>query len=506
MKGSELGQAVVIAVVLSVVFVVSYAVFGHTLLLRPLWMDEVHSWLLISDPDPIHALRSLQQGADYNPPVYYAVAKVFTWIVPLNEHNLRALSALLVLSTAIGLALVFDRHMKMPASIGCALLICSQELMILQSTEVRFYALWLALLTWFCFGLTTGKRSLKAVQYTLLSVFAALTAGTHYFGIISIGLVCAAFVAARKFEKDALVRAGIPFATAVITVACCLPLLSGQKAALTSETWVTAADSERMFAYVSQFFPRMLLLVSFAIWLMGFFLRSSDPDAAQMATEESDSSGRLPEDHVPPDAMFVFGSLLLMPVVLIVFSLVVQPALVNRYSIVSCLGLVPVLAFLLKTGERRKSILVLVAGCVMFAWAVRSGSATWDHKFQSTQQLTEELQQLPETKVVLFEDRIDYWMMQHKDPHSNWYQLDFEFHPTDDVANLRIVQRDVGRAIERVYPNRFPLKSLTEFEGQDVFLVPYQNQQPFKNLLSAKRTLTKVGDRIFKAWVPADLP
>ena len=523
MKDSELGQAVVIAVVLSVVFVISYALFGQTLLLRPLWMDEVHSWLLISDPDPLHALRSLMQGADYNPPVYYGMAKVFTWVLPLNEHNLRAMSTLMVLSTAIGLALVFDRHMRMPASIGCALLICSQELIILQSTEVRFYALWLALLTWFCFGLTTGKRSLKAVQYTVLSVFAALIAGTHYFGVITIGLVCTAFVAARKFDKDAMIRAGIPFAAAVITVACCLPLLSGQKAALTCDTWVTAANLERTIAYVQQFFPNMLLLVCFAIWLIGFFLRSPEADASMVVKSAPESGSNLqddyvdgagnvpstdhlpPEGNVPPDAMFVFGSLLLMPLVLIVFSLVVQPALVNRYAIAGCLGLVPILTFLLKTEERRKSILVLVAGCLMFAVAVRSGSATWDHKLESNQQLTEELQQLPETEVVLFEDRVDYWMMQHNVPHSNWYQLDFNSSPTDDIANLRIVQRDVGRAIQPLYPNRFPLKSLSDCDGQDIFVVPYQSKQPFSDVLNSKRTLEKVSERIFKASVSADI-
>lgn len=505
MKDSELGQAVTMAVILSVIFVVSYAVFGHTLLLRPFWMDEVHSWLLISDADPLHALQSLQHGADYNPPVYYAVARIFSWLAPLSEHNLRVLSVLLVLSTAIGLALVFDRHMKMPASIGCSLLICSQELVILQSTEARFYALWLALLTWFCFGLTTGKRSFQAIQLTVLSVLAAMTAGTHYFGIISIGLVCCAFVVARRFEKRAMVRAGIPFAAAVLAVACCLPLLSGQKAALTSATWVTAADFERSSDYVIQFFPRMLLLVAFAIWLVGFFLKSSKssgenlPVTAALLKDGVVGAAEPASDKVPPDALIVFGSLLLMPLVLIIFSVVVQPALVNRYAIVGCLWLVPVLTLLLHTGETRKSILVLVAGCVMFSFGVRHGSATWDYNLKNSQQLTEQIRQLPNGAIVLFEDRIDYWMLQHKDPHQTWYQLDFEVPADSEMSNLRLVQRDVGRVIQPLYPDRFPMRSVSEFEGQDVYLIPYEGEQAGEAVTKTKRILSNISERVLKA-------
>ena len=515
MKHSELAQAVMIAVVLSVVVIASYALFGQSLLLRPFWMDEIHSWLLISDPDPIHALQSLQHGADYNPPVYYAVARFCGWLIPLTEYNLRILSVLATLSTMIGLALVFDRHMRMPASIGCSLLICSQGLVILQSTEARFYALWMALLTWFCFGLTTGKRNFLIVQLAILSGFAALVAGTHYFGIISIGLVCSAFIVVRRFEKAAVVRAGVPFLAAIVAVAFSLPLLSGQKAALTTATWVTPADLQRTTHYVLQFFPQVLLLVSFAIWLVGFFLKeptlneqpelsnhdSASPDLTQDNPVDlnENQKAEVSDDVVPPDALFVFGSLLLMPIVLIVFSLVVQPVLVNRYSVVACLWLVPVLTLLLRSTERRKSLLVFVAGCVMFAVAVRHGAATWDYNLKDNRELAAQLQQIPDGSVVLFEDRIDYWLLQHKDPHQTWYQLDFETPADGGVSNLKLVQRDVGRVIQNHYPNRFPLESISEFDQQDVFVVPYLGQQPIEAVNLSGRMMTQVSDRILKA-------
>lgn len=501
MKRSGISQSLLIAVVLSVIFTATYAAFGHTLLLRPFWMDEVHSWLLISDPDASHAVQSLQQGADYNPPVYYFVARAFSSVVTLNEHNLRMLSALLILSAAIGLAMVFARRMTWLAAVGCSLLLCSQEIVVLQSTEVRFYALWLSLLTWFCVLLTTGIRRFQSGQWVALALLAALIAGTHYFGVISVGIASMAFVVVRRFQNEAIIRAAIPMVAAVCVVAFCLPLLSGQKAVLTAPTWVKPATFERSGAYVTQFFPMMLLLVSAAIWLVGLLLsRSESNNASQNET------GRMSRDSQPgslasSDDLFVFGSLLLMPLVLIIFSIVIQPALVNRYAVAACLWLVPVLTLLLKTMETRKSVLVLVAGCVMFAFAVRHGSATWDFNLQESQELTEQLKLIPDGEVVLFENRIDFWMLQHRGPHQSWYQLDFETSEESGVSNLRLVQRDVGRAIQPLYPDRFPMKSLEECSGKSVYIVPYEDKDPHRVVVTSGRVLTNLSERILKASI-----
>src|SRR5678815_3145973 len=38
---------------------------------RPLWLDEIHTYLLATDQGVIESLRSLAAGADYNPPALY---------------------------------------------------------------------------------------------------------------------------------------------------------------------------------------------------------------------------------------------------------------------------------------------------------------------------------------------------------------------------------------------------------------------------------------------------
>lgn len=500
MKRSVMMQPAVIAFTITVIFVCSFAIWGQTLLLRPFWMDEVHSWLLISDPDVNHALNALRRGADYNPPVYYLVARAFHSVVPLTEHNLRVLSGLLTIGTSIGLALVFARRMTWLAAVGSSLLICSQSLVILQSTEARFYALWLCLLTWFCLLLTSHDGKQKVVRIVLLSVLAASIAGTHYFGIISVGLACVAFAAANRFRSQSIVRAIIPFGAAVVAVACCLPLLRGQKAALTAATWVKPATLESAVGYVTQFFPALLLLVAGAVWLAGVLLRPVNNENAEGDTERVVDSAAPSDTFSRNSDLFVFGSMLLMPLILIAFSVVVQPATVNRYAVAATVWLVPVISWLLKTtdGESKKSVLVFVAGCLMFAIGVRQGSATWNFNLTRQRQLASDLEDVPDDQIVLFENRIDYWLAQHRSPQKMWFQLDFESADADGLTNLRIVQRDVGRAIQPLYPGRFPMKTVHDVSETDFYLVPYPDRDPQSAIVETERTVSELNGCVKK--------
>lgn len=495
MKRSPTIQAIYIFLTLMAVFVGCFFVWGQALLLRPFWMDEVHSWLLISDPDLSHAMDALRKGADYNPPGYYLFARAFHTVVPLTEHNLRVLSAILTIGTATGLALVFARRMTWIAAVGSSLLVCSQSLVILQSTEARFYALWLCLLTWFCLLLTMNGQKRRLPLSLGLFILATSIAGTHYFGIISVGLACGAYVVAERFTKQSIIRASIPLLASVITVGACLPILKGQKAALTAPTWVKPATLETAASYVTQFFPSLLILVAFGVWLVGFLLKQKPPEHFEEPT--ADDTAPRPTAAASTD-LLVFGSLLLMPVVLIGFSMAVQPALVNRYAIAGCLWLVPLFSMLLKTEEMKKSCLVLLAGCLLFAFAVKRGSATWEFNLKRSTELAQHLDEIPHGKIVLFEDRIDYWLLQHRTPNENWFQLDFKSATNDELTNLRTVQRDVGRAIQPLYPGRFPMKSVQDCESIDFYLVPYRDRTPQSAITSSGRQFLPFNASVFR--------
>ena len=90
---------------------------GGFLLQRTLWMDEVHSWLLITDPNVDHAMAALADGADYNPPAYYMLARGLAWLPGgVTEFRLRILSLGFTGLGLLGLYVMLTRYFRPLAS------------------------------------------------------------------------------------------------------------------------------------------------------------------------------------------------------------------------------------------------------------------------------------------------------------------------------------------------------------------------------------------------------
>ena len=68
----------VLAVVLGLVALVVVQLFltgSFSLLDRYLWLDEIHTQLLVTDPELTHAAGALAGGADFNPPGLYLMLR-----------------------------------------------------------------------------------------------------------------------------------------------------------------------------------------------------------------------------------------------------------------------------------------------------------------------------------------------------------------------------------------------------------------------------------------------
>jgi len=466
------------AIVLLLVFAMAWAVGGRVLLTRPFWMDELHSWLLISDPDAGHAMSALANGADYNPPTYYLVARVLTVFGPVTEFRLRMLSLLFTAATMLAVYLMISRRASIAAAVGSCLLMAGHQLMILQSTEARFYALWLCLLMWYCWLLTKSYQQTSAIriQRISLGILAAAVCTTHYFGIISIGLVTAAWTWAMRRDRGCVFQGVGLMIIAVLAVAACLPMLAGQKAALTCATWVKAPTVARSFEFFGQFVPLLSVAIcSFAAFAGWFSRQQVSGGSKETNSVRSTPPSRWSVEHG------VLLSLLGMPLVLIGFSWLVQPALVDRYAIVAVAGLVPVCAWLISratpTLQRAAVIVVAVLLCIN----IQHGSDTWDYNLQKHYALQQQLKALPNSQIVVFEDRIDFWLLQNlqrgqpcNHTPTNWYQLDFNAEQLSQPSNLRTVQRDVGRRVAKWYPGQFPMLSINELDHTEGFVVvPY---------------------------------
>ncbi|MEZ6127751.1 MAG: glycosyltransferase family 39 protein [Planctomycetaceae bacterium] len=459
------------AVLLILILAVAWACVGQRLLQRPFWMDELHSWLLITDPDVEHAMSALADGADYNPPTYYLVARLLKLFGPITEFRLRLLSLGVTVSTLLAVYLMLVRRFSITASLGATLAAAGHPLLILQATEARFYALWLCLLMWYCWLLTSRIPTTAAgwKRTAGLMFLAAAICTTHYFGMISVGLVTAAWAAVHRRDRSVIRQSAGLMVVVGTTVAACLPMLKGQQAALTCATWVKSPTIAGSFDFMTQFVPALPLAICLCCAAAAWFMRQQ--------TTTSIHSGSFRNDAPWSVENSVLASLLLHPLVLITFSWLVQPALIDRYAIVSVVGTVPVYVWLLS-----KSTLVMqrsavgVAGTLLVL-SIQHGADTWDYSLHQQQTLQQSLNELPADCVVVFEDRIDFWLLQHQTaPARHWYQVDFETSDLLRSSNLRIVQRDVGRRIAKWYPDRFPMMPLQELnDASQVVVVPYRN-------------------------------
>src|SRR4029077_16358123 len=122
------------------------------------------------------------------PPLYYALAWVWTQLTGTGEFGLRSLSALGGVATVPVAYLLGAELRHRRAGIAAAALVAVNPMLLWYSQEARGYAL-LALLTavaalYFVRALAGGRRR----DFTVWGVASALALATHYFAIFPIAL------------------------------------------------------------------------------------------------------------------------------------------------------------------------------------------------------------------------------------------------------------------------------------------------------------------------------
>lgn len=136
------------------------------------------------------------------PPLYYALAWVWTQLTGTGEVGLRSISALAGVATVPVAYLLGAELRGRRAGIVAAALVAVNPMLLWYSQEARSYAL-LVLLTaaaalYFVRALSSGRRNL-----TLWGVFSALALATHYFAIFPIALEAAWLLWRRRREAVA---------------------------------------------------------------------------------------------------------------------------------------------------------------------------------------------------------------------------------------------------------------------------------------------------------------
>lgn len=469
---------------------------GSLLMTRKLWMDEVHSWLIVTDKSTSHAMLALADGADFNPPSWFLVTRAISGLAGSpSEKFMRVLSLVWMLSTVAGLYMMLSRLFDWKVSLAAVILTASHPLIIHQSTEIRFYGFWCACVVWLCCVLQWDPESStkRRLQWLLIVGFSLLTATSHWFGILSLGLVALPLVIRQNKDERGYARALVMLASGMTGVCACLPFLYGQKAAISRPTWISPATVSDSLQFLNYLFPAWQILLCGAAAAVGIML------ARKAMVEEAVRT--LPEKSVE---LLPCLSLALMPLLIVLVAWILQPSLVARYAIVGVIGLTPVFAVLLHQADRKLQYVMVVLSLAGYSNAVLGYGKQWNDEQRYQVSLLQQLRACPDNSTVIFEDRIAWMPLKHHYPQlaSEYRLADFNDSDLTQDSALRIVQRDAGRRIEKWYPE-YRMQSLETLTGQsDFYVVPYPDQKQPGLRFPADYSVRKITEAIMQYQLP----
>jgi hypothetical protein len=339
------------------------ALGGGVLWTRPLWMDELVTLFLTSHRSFRDMIANVSAGGDWAPPLLHAVVwsvrRVTGDVTPVLLRTM-ALSCVL-----LGLLFVYAalrRRFGRVASGAGTLALLGSPLLIEHAFEGRGYGPWLlfaAAYAW-SLGIDAGQHRSRRrdVAQAVCSIFLTTI---HWFGVVCLGLMAAAVVAARGRRWRDGVRSVAPSAVGVIALLVCLPMAFSQRASASGLLWVVKLEMTQVLSFARLFWLALPTILAIIL----IFREGTRADGAWPGIRE-----RIREALLDP-TMVALVSLALMPIVLVVISIVLQPSMVPRYSLVAVLAWAPLVAVAVDTLPRdgRAAVVLVLAFAMQIAVA-----------------------------------------------------------------------------------------------------------------------------------------
>jgi uncharacterized membrane protein len=487
-------QCFVLSVV--VLLVVAWTAGGGKLLTRQLWMDEIHSWLLITDPDQSRAMSALADGVDFNPPTWFLVTRWLSGSPEVStEFQIRCLSLLWTVMSIAGLCVILARHFDRLVICAAILLTISQPLLIHHSTEIRFYGFWSTCCIWLCVALQwcPQTRVLRSGRALILAILSFAVCTTHYFGVLSLGLIFLPILWRRwSGWLTELSAMGLGSATGLL---CCLQYLPGQKVALTRPTWISPATLPDTIGFLQSLMPTWQLIVCLVAFIVSIRLVMKRRNSG-----ESHATDHRKKRSNEVALLAPLLSLSLMPMVIVAISWCLQPSLVTRYAVVGLPSLAVLAAWIMQGSGPRARVSVIGAACVGLWLGVSHRVDEWSVEENDCRQLVQQIRSLKPGPVILFEDRIQWMPVLHHFPELRGQCVLADFDDCELVkdSSLRIVQRDVGRRIQKWYP-MYAMKQLKEFsDSPEFYVIPYRGHNADDLLYSGLHVAERCSQDVFR--------
>ena len=413
---------------------------------RPLWLDEIHTLLVAGLQDLPTSMRSLAAGADFNPPTLFLIYR----LVGLISGGLSEVSMRLVATASVVGALVLvyrllrDDFDRIPVALG-VLAVWAQPVVTAVAFDARFYGPLLLGISALLLCLSRAIRRPTLASSILLAVLSAFVCTIHYFGIVSWGVAVtvAALQARRRRINPAPALFGA-FAGPVALVAC-TPLYLGQRAALSVPTWIPRASVADHLFLLSVILLPPTTLAALAGWGATRLLAPLAPKHSPPATDR---------------ALGTSSTLLLsqagVPIVLALFSLLVQPATQLRYWIAGSVAAGPIVAFAVsRTATALRVVVTLLMVATSITTVRTEGASAHDRERMVRDDVAAAQRAVSERTVIVARRRHTLYPLLRAMPAAkNWATLlDVSGMPPNASleSRLLIIDCDVARVHQRVY-------------------------------------------------------
>jgi hypothetical protein len=491
-KAGEAGWFVLVATLFMVVQL--SALRAGIVLTRPLWLDEVHTYLLASTPSVANSIRSLAAGADFNPPTVFLLYRTVGQLTGgLSELTMRLVAVACVIGALVTVyVLLREQFSRASAAIG-TLAVWAQPVVAHAAFDARFYGPWL-----FATGsvLIALRRAVigraTPASSALLALTAAAVCSVHYFGILSWAAAIGFILARTRGGHAETARRLVPALAGPIVLVACIPLYLDQRSALTVPTWNLPQSVGGLLRLLTILMLQPPTVVATACWGAMRLVRRRV--ANDLATDESGGLA------LGPQLLLAQGA---VPVILAVFSLLVQPATEQRYWIVGAFVAAPLVA--VGTSRSARSLGVLVAA-VTLIWSLstvdgeRQAAAAHSRRVEEDINIVSRLTDVGQ--FVVFRQRHTLYpvVLARADLRSTVAFLDGS--AIEPTAAYATIERDVARVHSRQFGfprivapadlETLPTFYLVEFSGTRV---PTAREFPYHNIEQVSSRLFRLDRR-----------
>jgi len=456
---------------------------------RPLWLDEIHTYLLATDQTVIESLRSLAAGADYNPPALYLLYRAVAMMAGgLTEVTMRLVALVSVLA-ALGVTygLLRTEYRRMPAVLAIVAT-WAHPVVVNVAFDARFYGPWLFGAAWLVVEAYRRLESTRSTDWwgaARLAVVSVFVCTIHYFGVLSWGAVMIVAVTRGGFRRALAAMA--PAIAGPIALACCLPLYRGQRGVLTVPTWIPDPSVGDVLFLLGVVLLPVATIIALSAWGL---------NVALLRITKKRERGHV--RWAAGLASYLLMGQVIVPLTLAVFSLVVQPATQPRYWIVAALAVAPLLA----RAFSRAGALAPLAGFAALVCSVSAMKSEGDVARLRAQVVAEDIEQIdrltePGSLIVTRRRHTLYPLLRAR-PALAARLAYLDATPAYPGDRFAIVERDAARAHTRIYG--FPrIESSVDLAARDAFylieLDPSQAPTPSE---FPRDSIARVGHRLFR--------